>query len=128
MTVLLDTSVLIDILRGAEPAIAYARGLAEPPLCSEITRVEVVRGLRSSERRATERLFASLRWVAVDEQIARRAGELGRRFRRSHQGLATADLVIAATVEELGLELATLNVRHFPMIQGLSAPYALESR
>jgi predicted nucleic acid-binding protein len=125
VTVLLDTSVVIDILRGAAPAIAYARDLPEPPICSEITRVEVVRGLRSSERRATERLFAALRWSPVDEPIARRAGELGRRFRRSHQGVATADLVIAATVEELGLELATLNVRHFPMIPGLAPPYRL---
>lgn len=125
MTVLFDTSVVIDILRGAPPAIAYARDLFEPPTCSEITRVEVVRGLRSGERRATERLFGALRWVAIDESIARRAGELGRRYRRSHQGLATADLVIAATAEELGLELATLNVRHFPMIKGLTAPYVL---
>ena len=123
MTVLLDTSIVIDILRGVVPAIAYARGLTEPPTCSEITRVEVMRGLRSGERRATERLLGTLRWIAVDESIARRAGELGRRYRRSHQGLATADLIIAATVQELGLELATLNVRHFPMIPGLTAPY-----
>jgi predicted nucleic acid-binding protein len=126
VTVLLDTSVVIDILRGAATAIAYARGLPEPPICSEITRVEVVRGFRSGERRATERLFAALRWVPVDEPVARRAGELGRRFRRSHQGLATADLVIAATVEELGVELATLNVRHFPMIPGLAPPFRLD--
>ena len=123
MTVLLDTSIVIDILRGVAPAIAYARGLAEPPTCSEISRVEVMRGLRSGERRAAERLLGTLRWVTVDGSIARRAGELGRRYRRSHQGLATADLIIAATVEELGLELATLNVRHFPMIRGLTAPY-----
>ena len=128
MSVLLDSSVVIDLLRGAQPAIEYARGLAEPPACSEITRVEVLRGLRSGERRATERLFATVRWISVDEAIARRAGELGRRFRRSHQGLATADLIIAATVEELGLELATLNVRHFPMISGLAAPYVLGPR
>jgi predicted nucleic acid-binding protein len=123
VTVLLDTSVVIDILRGAAPAIAYARGLGEPPTCSEITRIELVRGLRSGERRATERLLGTLRWVAVNEPIARRAGELGRRYRRSHQGLATADLIIAATVEELGLELATLNLRHFPMMRELAPPY-----
>jgi predicted nucleic acid-binding protein len=123
VTVLLDTSIVIDILRGVAPAIAYARRLTEPPSCSEITRVEVMRGLRSGERRATERLLGTLRWVAVDESIARRAGELGRRYRRSHQGLATADLIIAATVEELGLELATLNVRHFPMVRDLDPPY-----
>jgi predicted nucleic acid-binding protein len=42
---------------------------------------------------------------------------------RRHQGLATADLIIAATAAEAGLELATMNVRHFPMIAGLKPPY-----
>ena len=32
-SVLLDTSVVIDILRGAGTAIAFARGLPEPPIC-----------------------------------------------------------------------------------------------
>lgn len=124
MSVLLDTSIVIDLLRGALPALDYARNLAETPTCSEITRVEVLRGLRSGERRATERLLGAVRWVPVDEAIARRAGEVGRRYRRSHRGLATADLIIAATALELDLALATLNVRHFPMLPGLAAPYS----
>ena len=123
MSVLLDTSIVIDMLRGAKPALAYARSLTEPPTCSEITRVEILRGVRSGERRMTERLLGTIRWAPVDESIARRAGELGRRYRRSHRGLATADLIIAASALELGLELATLNVRHFPMVPGLAAPY-----
>lgn len=123
MSVLLDTSVVIDILRGFAPALAYAEALDEPPTCSEITRVEVLRGLRSAERRPTERLFGSLRWTPVDEPISRGAGELGRTWRRSHVGIATADLIIAATADELGLRLATLNTKHFPMFRGLRAPY-----
>lgn len=123
MSVLWDTSIVIDILRGFEPALAYARTLSEPPTCSEITRVEVLRGVRSGERRATDQLLATLSWVAVDEAIARRAGELGRVVRRSHQGIATADLIVAGTADVLGLELATLNIRHFPMRPGLAAPY-----
>ena len=51
------------------------------------------------------------------------AGELGRACRRSHHGIGTVDLVIAATVQELGLELATGNVKHFPMFPGLRPPY-----
>ena len=123
MSVLCDTTVIIDLLRGFDPAVAWARSLPERPACSEITRVEVLRGMRTQERRATERLFGVLSWTPMDERIARRAGELGRTWRRSHQGIATADLIIAATAEELGLELATLNVRHFPMFAGLRAPY-----
>jgi predicted nucleic acid-binding protein len=124
VSALCDTSVIIDILRAHPPALAFAGALDEPPTCSEITRVEVLRGMRSAERRTTERLFGTIRWVGVDEAIARRAGDLGRTWRRSHQGIATADLIIAATADELGLELATLNVRHFPMFSRLRPPYA----
>jgi predicted nucleic acid-binding protein len=37
--------------------------------------------------------------------------------------IATADLIIAATAEELNLQLATLNTKHFPMFRRLSPPY-----
>ena len=51
------------------------------------------------------------------------AGELGRRFRRSHGALGVADLLIAASAERLRVPLATLNVRHFPMFEGLEPAY-----
>lgn len=123
MSAVLDTTVLIDILRGHGPAVDYVLELDEVAACSEITRVEVVRGLRSDERRSAERLFQQLRWVTVDEGISRAAGEFGRRLRTSHTGIGVADLIIAATAEQLGLPLATTNVKHFPMFRGLRAPY-----
>lgn len=123
MSVLLDTTVLIDVLRGDEPAVEYLLGLGEVPTCSEVTRVEVLRGLRSAERGHAERLFLRLRWAPVDEAVARAAGDIGRRLRRSHARLGVADLIIAATAEELGMELATTIVRHFPMFENLTPPY-----
>ena len=120
--IVLDTTVLIDVLRGHRPALEYLRSLDAVPACSEITRVEVMRGIRSRERDAVEQLMRSLRWISVDEQIARRAGGLGRTWRRSHR-LASADLVIGATAQELSAGLATANVRHFPMFEGLKPPY-----
>ena len=120
--IVLDTTVLIDLLRGHEPALAYLRSLDEVPACSEITRVELMRGMRHRERDATEALMRAVRWIRVDEPIARRAGALGRAWRRS-QLIATADLVIAATAQELGAELATSNTRHYPMFERLKAPY-----
>jgi predicted nucleic acid-binding protein len=121
---LLDTSVLIDVLRGSHAAARWMADLDELPLCSEITRAEVLRGVRSAERVRTEQLLAALRWAPVDEPISRRAGELGRRHRASHRGLGVADLLIAATADAYGAELATANVRHYPMFPGLTAPYA----
>jgi predicted nucleic acid-binding protein len=119
----LDTTIVIDHLRGVAAARDYLRSLTSVPTCSEVTRTEVLQGLRTAERRAAEELFAALHWAEVDERIARRAGELGRRYRRSHPGLALADLLIAATALELGQPLATLTVRHFPMFPRLRAPF-----
>lgn len=123
MSIVLDTSVLIDHLRGSPSATAYLASLDGRPSCSEISRVEVIQGLRSSERRAADRLFAVIAWVPVTESVARRAGELGRRWRRSHPGIGVADLAIAATAEEIGAGLVTRNLKHFPMFEGLRAPY-----
>ena len=99
------------------------RSLPAVPTCSEVTRAEILQGLRSSERDRAEALFVVLHWTDVDEKIARRAGELGRRYRRSHPGLALADLLIAATALELDQPLATANTRHFPMFARLRPPY-----
>lgn len=119
----IDTTVPIDVLRGSPAAIAWVATVERRLVASEVTRVEILRGLRSHERAAAERLFAGLRWVGVTESIARRAGELGRIWRRSHPGISTIDLVIAATAIELGAPLATANVRHFPMFPDLAPPY-----
>jgi predicted nucleic acid-binding protein len=121
--IVLDTTVLVDVLRGHRPALEWLRSLDEVPACSELTRVEVLRGLRSRERQAAERLMGSVRWLPVDEEIGRRAGALGRTWRRSHR-LGTVDLVIAATAQSLDARLGTSNTRPYPMFRGLTAPYA----
>jgi len=111
------------VLRRTPQALAYVRSLSAAPACSEITRIEVLTNLSSAERRPAEHLFATIDWIAVDEDIARRAGDLGHRFRASHPGIDAADLAVAATTEHLGATCATANVKHFPMFPGLRAPY-----
>ena len=123
MSVVLDTGVLIDHLRASAPATEYLTGLDDRPVCSEISRIEVVQGLRSAERQAADRLFALIAWVPVSEAVARRAGDLGRQWRRSHPGIGVADLAIAATAEHIDATLATRNLKHFPMFDGLRTPY-----
>ncbi len=48
-----------------------------------------------------------------------------REYRRSHSGIGIADYLIAATAEQSGAALVTLNVRHFPMFPGLQPPFTL---
>jgi hypothetical protein len=123
LSVVLDTSVLVDHLRASGPATEFLADLEDRPTCSEISRIEVLQGLRSAERRAADRLFSLISWVPVTEAVARRAGELGREWRRSHPGIGVADLAIAATAEQIDAQLATRNVKHFPMFKDLRAPY-----
>jgi predicted nucleic acid-binding protein len=120
--VFLDTTVLVDHLRGHGRAHDWLRNLDSTPLCSELTRVEVLVGLREPELGRAERLFSILAWVGVDEPIARLAGDLGRRYMSTHQ-LGVVDLVIAATALSTEASLATHNVRHFPMFADLQPPY-----
>jgi predicted nucleic acid-binding protein len=122
MTVVIDSDVLIDVLRGIPAASAFLKGLDRPPVCSEVSRVEVLRGMRSGERRATERLLSLVGWASVDETVSVTAGAFGRRFRRSH-ALAVPDLLVAATADRLGLPLATRNVRDYPMFPDLEPAY-----
>lgn len=125
MTALVDTSVLIDYLRGhtaAASALEHERKSA-PLHASEITRLEVLAGMRSAEEQATRLLFSTLRWHPVDNDIAEQAGALGRRWLPSHHTIDGADLAIAATAIYTGSRLLTRNIRHFPMFPGLQAPY-----
>ncbi len=119
---LLDASVAIDYLRGRQEALEVVDA-ADELIASEITRYEVLVGVKPSEEELTEDLLALPAWVAVDEGIARRAAALAREYRASHSGIEDADYLIAATALELGARLLTTNVKHFPMLSGLAPAY-----
>jgi len=125
VTVLVDTSVLIDYLRGHEGAAAVLeRERAAAPLhASEITRLEVLAGMRPAEEDATRSFLSTLAWHPVDADVAEDAGSLGRRWLPTHHTIDSADLAIAATAIRTGSELLTRTIRHFPMFSGLQAPY-----
>jgi predicted nucleic acid-binding protein len=126
MTILVDTSVLIDHLRGEEAArgaLANAAQQGGRLACSVVTKVEVLAGMRPAEEPLTRRLLSALDWISVDDAIAERAGELANRFLRSHPGVDPVDFIIAATAELHDADLWTRNVKHFPMISDLAPPY-----
>ncbi len=125
MSALVDTSVLIDVLRGERAAADVLSGArATGPLhASEITRLEVLAGMRPRERAATLALFDVFVWHPVDERVADAAGALGRDWLPGNRGIDSADLAIAATAILCGAPLLTKNVKHFPMFPDLAAPY-----
>jgi predicted nucleic acid-binding protein len=126
--ILVDSDVLIAHLRGEPGArdwMLQARRATGPLATSVVSVVEVAGGMRSQERREVGRLFATLRTFQANDRIAWRAAELMRTHRRSHVGIGLGDYLVAATAQIEGCELATLNIRHFPMFPGLQPPFTL---
>lgn len=126
MTIVVDTSVLIDHLRGDERAHRTLRAAAddgERLVASVVTKVEILAGMRADEEPSTRRLMRVLDWIPVDDVIAEQAGQVANRHLRSHPDVDPVDYIIAATTRTLDAVLWTRNVKHFPMIVGLTPPY-----
>lgn len=126
--ILVDSDVLIAHLRGQEVARSWLEQARKRDLLaiSVVTIVEITGGMRTTERREVWRLLASLHTESVTPRVGQRAGEFMRRYRRSHATISLGDYLIAATADVEGMTLATLNVRHFPMFDGLEPPFGLE--
>ncbi|MGH3885703.1 MAG: type II toxin-antitoxin system VapC family toxin [Pseudonocardiaceae bacterium] len=122
---LLDTSVAVDHLRGYGPATALLEDLVsdESVVASELTRFELLAGGRPDEHDHLENFFSVVDWIPVTEDVARRAGEYARKYRRSHSRIGVVDYLLAGTVSAVGADLVTTNVRHFPMFDDLRPPY-----
>jgi predicted nucleic acid-binding protein len=119
----LDTCVIIDVLRGKEAAIDFVTGLEEAPALSVVTVTELVAGCRNTkERRAVDRLLSHYIIHDIGFDIAALAGEFIQRYGPCH-GTDPIDAMIAATAIAHELPLATLNLKHFPMFAGLTPPY-----
>ena len=115
---LLDTTVLIDLLRGREATHGRLRSLREAgdqAYVSAVNIEEVVRGLRPSEYDSARRLFAGLRLAPLGAEEGWRAGGWRREFASRGRTLSQADCLIAAAAASLGARLATENPKDFPM-------------
>ena len=123
-----DTSVLIDHLRGHPGATARLRTAittGDELWSVSVVRTEVLAGARTPEMPAIGRLFDALRWLDVSTDLADAAGGLAARYLRSHPGMDTVDFLVAAATHALDATLLTQNIRHFPMFPDLAPAYAV---
>jgi len=118
VSILIDSDVVIEVLRGRDQAIlAQWSVLAASPapiLVSPITFAEVGAGARASEMQTLSQFFTLLTCVAIDQAIGQLAGEYLRRFSKSHN-LKIADALIAASAVQNQAALWTRNRKHYPM-------------
>jgi predicted nucleic acid-binding protein len=113
--IVLDTDVLIDVLRGREAARSFLQDVADRfvPCCSVISVAELYVGMRPEEEAGTRTFLDGLVIIPVTHEIAEVAGRFKKRS-TSHR-LELADCLIAATAFVEGATLATGNVKDYPM-------------
>ena len=119
MRVVLDTTVLIDYLRG-RPVVGRIDALrrrGDVPLTTAINVEEVVRGLLPDEESAAGALFDGLGIVPLGRAEGHNAGRWRRVFARRGVTLSQADCLIAAATRAAEAVLATGNPAHFPMTE-----------
>ena len=123
--VLLDSDILVDHLRGYEPARQYLKRFEAGEVqgyLSIITVAELAAGQMRQEEEETkvQHLLALFTHIDLDFAIAWRGGEI-----RRHYQTRLADALIAATAFMHHLRLVTRNLQHFTLIEGLQVekPY-----
>ncbi len=125
MTFIVDSNVLIDVLRGRSDAVTVLRRLieADDVAVSALTHLELLAGARLSEQRAVATLVSAFVELPVDDVVMVRAAALAQRHAPAHRGTDAIDFVIAASAQVHGAQLITRNVKDFPMFPGLVSPY-----
>jgi hypothetical protein len=116
--VLLDSSVLIDLLRrraGAVSRLSRLQASEDVPWVCAVSVEEVTRGLRPSEDDDAIALLEGLSIAPLGLPEGRLAGFWRRTFAKRGRTLSQADCLIAAAAVGVDARLATGNPRDFPM-------------
>jgi predicted nucleic acid-binding protein len=117
LPLLLDTTVLVDALRGRDAAerLLSLQDAKELPWICAVNVEEVMRGIRGHERDATVRLLRGLQLAPLGRAEGTRAGDWRRDFASKGITLSQADCLIAAAAVGVRARLATGNPKDFPM-------------
>ncbi|MDP8970178.1 MAG: PIN domain-containing protein [Actinomycetota bacterium] len=114
---LLDTTVLIDALRGRSAAtrLRDLRHTSPPPYVCVVNVEELWRGALPHEEEALRRLLDGLLLAPLGRREGEWAGTWRRTFAVRGITLSQADCLVAAAAVGVGAALATGNPKDFPM-------------
>lgn len=126
MSVLLDTDVCIEFLRGANSSVRdnlLARSPAEISLCS-VVKAELLFGAHHSQHvaanlRKLREFFAPFASAAFEDAAAASYGILRAQLRGAGSEIGANDLLIAAIAIANQMTLVTHNHREFQRVPGL---------
>jgi hypothetical protein len=123
--ILLDTDIMIDILRRFPPATLWLGSVDEQLAVPGFVAMELIQGCRNApEQKEVERILVTHRTVWPDAETCRKSLELLSKYYLSN-GLGIMDALIAQTAIGFDMVLHTFNAKHFSVIPGLkiAQPY-----
>ena len=118
MKVLVDTSVLIDVLRSRRQHSEFLAEIVRAGhslATSTLNVAEIYTGMRPHEEARTEALLEGLECFELTSTAARFAGRLKNAWARKGRTLSLADAIVASIAVERGCSLLTDNRKDFPM-------------
>jgi len=118
MKLLLDTSILIDVLRLRNHRREWLAEIVRSGHSLSTTTLniaEIYAGMRPTEEARTEALLGGLELHELSGTSARMAGRMKNIWARKGHTLALADTIVAAIAIERGCALVTDNRKDFPM-------------
>ena len=121
----LDTSIIIDYLRGKTMSVQIIDGLDGPLTSSFICLAELFEGVYNSKdvkqaKSAVIGFFNGLsRIYTIDREVAEKFGALRKELKDRGKVIEDIDIIIASICLVYSLTIVTLNVKHFSRIEGL---------
>jgi len=117
--VLLDTNILIEILKGNDKTISKIEALEAKLSISIITVMELYySALNKAELAKLEKFVSLFNIIELNENISKKATRLVKRYAKSHT-LDIPDSLIASTALVLNAKLVTYNTKGFTYIDGI---------
>ena len=116
---LLDTNILIEILKGNQRTITELNMLNSSYAVSIISYMELIYGaFNSAEVKKIEKFLSNFEVIDVNKEVSQRALELIKKYAKSHT-LDIPDALIAATAIVKSYKLFTYNKKDFIYIKSL---------
>ena len=124
--ILLDTDVMVDILRGYEPAITWLAAVADDEIgIPGLVAMELIQGCQNArEQKRIEKALNVYPLYWLDPQGCDRALKSFTSHHLSHN-IGLLDALIAETAISAEAELVTFNVKHYSVLKELKTtqPY-----
>ena len=117
--IVLDTNILIEILKGDEKTIHKVQSFSDELAISSISVMELYYGaINKAELNKLEKFTSLFQMIQINETISKTAIGLVKSYAKSHT-LDIPDSLIAATCLMNDCQLFTYNLKDFKYIEGV---------